>query len=89
MAYNAANLTRLAGGSGVNLWHYTTTDAANTVDTAGYFSESANMFNTNDIIFVVTASGGTPVVKIIYANSVTASAVDVVDGNTISATDSR
>jgi len=23
MAYDSANLTRLAGGSGVNLWHYT------------------------------------------------------------------
>jgi len=89
MAYDAANLTRLSGGSGVTLWHYTTTDAATVVDAAGYFNDSANMFNTNDIILAVTASGGTPVIKILYANSVTASAVDVVDGTTVTATDTR
>ena len=89
MAYDKSNLTRLSGGSGVSLWHYTTTDTANTVDTAGYFNDSANMFNTNDIILAVTASGGTPVIKILYANSVTATAVDVVDGTTVSATDTR
>ena len=89
MAYSASGLTRLSGGSGVSLWHYTTTDAATVVDAAGYFNDSANMFNTNDIILAVTASGGTPVIKILYANSVTASAVDVVDGTTVSATDSR
>lgn len=89
MAYDAANLTRLSGGSGVSLWHYTTTDAATVVDAAGYFNESAGMFNTNDIILAVTASGGTPVIKILYANSVTASAVDVVDGTTVTATDTR
>ena len=87
MAYDAGNLTRVAGGSGFTLWHYHTADAAAAVDTAGYFSDSANMFNTNDIILCVTATGGTPVLKIMYANSVTASAVDVVDGLTITATD--
>lgn len=89
MAYDKSNLTRLSGGSGVSLWHYTTTDAATVVDAAGYFNDSANMFNTNDIILAVTASGGTPVIKILYANSVTASAVDVVDGTTVTATDTR
>ncbi len=89
MAYDKSNLTRLSGGSGVSLWHYTTTDAATVVDAAGYFNDSANMFNANDIILAVTASGGTPVIKILYANSVTATAVDVVDGTTVSATDTR
>lgn len=89
MAYDKSNLTRLSGGSGVSLWHYTTTDAATVVDAAGYFNDSANMFNANDIILAVTASGGTPVIKILYANSVTDTAVDVVDGTTVSATDTR
>jgi hypothetical protein len=89
MAYDKSNLTRLSGGSGVSLWHYTTTDAATVVDAAGYFNDSANMFNANDIILAVTASGGTPVIKILYANSVTDTAVDVVDGTTVTATDSR
>ena len=88
MAYDKDSLTRLAGGSGHTLWHYTTTDTIATVNTAGYFSDSANMCNTNDVIIAVTSSGGTPVVSLTYANSVTASAVDVVDGLTVTATDS-
>ena len=59
MAYSASGLTRLAGGSGVSLWHYTTTDAAATVDAAN------------------------------YVNAASATAVDVTDGTTVSATDSR
>ena len=89
MAYDKSNLTRLSGGSGVSLWHYTTTDAATVVDAAGYFNDSANMFNVNDIILAVTATGGTPVIKILYANSVTDTAVDLLDGTTVSATDRR
>ena len=88
MAYDKSNLTRLAGGTGVSLWHYTTTDTIATVNTAGYFSDSAGMFNGNDVVVAVTSTGGTPVVTITYANSVTASAVDVVDGLTVTATDS-
>ena len=88
MAYDSSGLTRLAGGSGLTLWHYSTTDTIATVNTAGYFSDSANMFSTNDVIIAVTSNGGTPVVTLTYANSVTASAVDVVDGLTVTATDS-
>ena len=88
MAYDKSNLTRLAGASGVSLWHYTTTDTIATVNTAGYFSDSAGMFNGNDVVVAVTSTGGTPVVTITYANSETASAVDVVDGLTVTATDS-
>ena len=88
MAYDKDDLTRLAGGSGHSLWHYTTTDTIGTVNTARYFSDSAGMFNTNDVIIAVTSTGGTPVVSLTYANSVTASAVDVVDGLTVTATDS-
>jgi len=88
MAYDKDNLTRLAGGSGVTFWHYTTTDTIATVNTAGYFSDSANMFNTNDVICCATSTGGTPVLVWTFANSVTATAVDVVDGLVITATDS-
>tara|TARA_S200000501_G_C20849830_1_gene755216 strand:- start:532 stop:801 length:270 start_codon:yes stop_codon:yes gene_type:complete len=88
MAYDKSNLTRLAGGSGLNLWHYTTTDTIATVNTAGYFNDSANMFNVNDVIIAVTSSGGTPVVSLTYCNSATATTVDIVDGDAITATDS-
>ena len=89
MAYDKANLTRLSGGSGVNLWHYTTTDTIASVNTATYFTgESLNMIKLNDVIIAVTSTGGTPVVTLTYANASTGSAIDVVDGLTVTATDS-
>lgn len=43
MAYAASGLTNLASASGVNLWHYTTTDTIATVNTAGYFNDAVGM----------------------------------------------
>lgn len=88
MAFDAANLTRLAGGSGVSLWHYTTTDTIATVNTAGYFNNAANMVKLNDVIIAVTSTGGTPVVSHTYVNANNGSTVDVVDGVAITNTDS-
>ena len=88
MAYAASGLTNLASGSGLNLWHYTTTDTIATVNTAGYFNDAVGMIGANDVIIAVTSTGGTPAVTLTYANSVTASAIDVVDGLTVTATDS-
>lgn len=88
MAYTASSLTRLAGGSGVNLWHYTTADSIADVNTADYFVDAVGMIRANDVIIAVTSTGSTPVVTLTYANSVTASAIDVVDGLTVTATDS-
>lgn len=88
MAYDAANLTRLAGGSGVSLWHYTTTDTVATVNTSGYFNASANMLGLNDVIIALTSTGGTPVLSHLYVNGNDGSTVDVVDGVAITNTDS-
>jgi|TARA_R110000803_G_scaffold141862_1_gene208237 hypothetical protein len=88
MAYNSANLTRLSGASGISLWHYTTTEAFSTVRAEDYFEDAHPMLNMNDVILVISASGGTPVATLTYFNGVATTAVDVVDGNTISATDS-
>ena len=88
MAFDAANLTRLAGGSGVSLWHYTTADTIATVNTAGYFNNAANMVKLNDVIIAVTSTGGTPVVSHTYVNANNGSTVDVVDGVAITNTDS-
>lgn len=88
MAFNAANLTRLAGASGVSLWHYTTTDAIADVNTAGYFNSAANMLNISDVIIAVTSTGSTPVVSHTYVNANNGSTVDVVDGVAITNTDS-
>ena len=87
MAYNAASLTRLGGGSGVSLWHYSTTDTVATVNTAGYFNASSNMLGLNDVIITLSSTGGTPVLSHLYVNANNGSVVDVTDGVVITATD--
>lgn len=86
MAYSAANLTRLAGGSGVALWHYTSTDAIATVNTAGYFNDAADMLNVRDVIIVVDSN--TPTTSFVSVLSNDGSTVDVSDGTAIAETDS-
>ena len=88
MAYSSSGLTRLSVGSGVNLWHYTTTDAIGDVNTAGYFNDAIGMIRSLDVIIAVTSTGGTPAVSLVYAKDVSASAIDVTDGLTVTATDS-
>jgi hypothetical protein len=89
MAYTPSSLTRLAGGSGLTLWHYSTADTIADVNTAGYFTgEALNMMRLNDVIVAVTSTGGTPVVTMTYANASSGTAIDVVDGLTVTATDS-
>ena len=87
MAYDAANLTRLSGGSGVSLWHYSTTDTVATVNSAGYFNASSNMLGLNDVIITLSSTGGTPVLSHLYVNANNGSVVDVTDGVVITATD--
>lgn len=88
MAFTASSLTRLAGASGVGLWHYTTADAVATVNTAGYFNDAANMLNVYDVIIAVTSVGGTVAVSHMYVNANDGSTVDVIDGVAITSTDS-
>lgn len=88
MAFSASGLTRLAGASGVSLWHYATTDTIADVNTAGYFNSAANMLAINDVIIAVTSTGGTPVVSHTYVNANSGGVVDVVNGVAITDTDS-
>lgn len=88
MAYTASSLTRLSGGSGVSLWHYTTADTIATVNTADYFLDAIDMIRVNDVIITVTSTGSTPVVSHAYCNSNSGSAIDIINGVAITATDS-
>lgn len=88
MAFTPASLTRLAGASGVSLWHYSTADAVGDVNTAGYFNAAANMLNVYDVIIAVTSVGGSVAVSHMYVNANNGSTVDVVDGVAITSTDS-
>lgn len=88
MAFSASSLTNMATASGVNLWHYTTADTIATVNTADYFLDAINMIRANDVMIIVTSTGSTPVVSHAYCNSNTGSAIDIVNGVAITATDS-
>jgi outer membrane protein assembly factor BamB len=64
MAYDSNNLSALTYANGFTLWHYKTPDAADAVDTSGYFNEAAGMLRVGDFIFANTgATGGVFVVN--------------------------
>ena len=85
MAYSSSGLHRIGGASGVNLWIYQTTDAIATVNTAGYFNNSANMLNVRDLIIVMDTN--TPTTHFCTVLSNTGTVVDVSDGTAVAETD--
>lgn len=90
MAFNKNGLKAISQGGQEtpDLWMYSTTDTIATVNTEGYFNDVASQLSVNDIIFVASSTGGTPVITITYVSSNAAGVVDVVDGLTVTATDS-
>lgn len=89
MAYVAKNLSVLAYANGFTLWHYTTPDTANTVDTAGYFNAAADMIRVGDIILANTETGGAAKAGLLLVSSNAAGVVDANDMTQIGATDTR
>ncbi|MGE5503556.1 MAG: hypothetical protein ACM31L_03950 [Actinomycetota bacterium] len=88
MAYQSKDLSVLAYANGFTLWHYTTTDAAATVDTTGYFNAAANMLRTGDIIVANVDTAGSMQAGLFLVSSNTGTVVDVNDLTRIGATDS-
>ena len=86
MAFALSGLTRLAGGSGVALWHYTSADAIATVNTAAYFNDASDMMNIRDVIIVVDTA--TPTTSLVSVLTNASGVVDVSDGTAIAETDS-
>jgi outer membrane protein assembly factor BamB len=58
MAYDSNNLSALTYANGFTLWHYKTPDAADAVDTTGYFNDAAGMLRVGDFIFANTGTMG-------------------------------
>jgi len=62
MAFDAAGLNAAGGqskaGNAPQMWTYTTTDSAATVDTSGYFNSIASILKVGDLIYRVTTSSG-------------------------------
>lgn len=75
-------------GNAPSVHTYSTADAIADVNTAGYFNTIASILKVGDIIFCYTSTGGTPAMTIVWVNSNTGTVVDVVDGLTVTATDS-
>jgi len=87
MAYAAAGLHRIGGGSGVNLWMYQTVDAIAAVNSAAYFNNAHNMLNVRDLIIVQDTN--TPTTSFCTVLTITAAGVvDVSDGTAVVETDS-
>tara|TARA_Y100000401_G_scaffold115478_1_gene119273 strand:- start:1960 stop:2265 length:306 start_codon:yes stop_codon:yes gene_type:complete len=99
MALNMSNLIRIGGGSGVNIWYYASNDALADVNTANYFStadatggehngESAlGMMNAGDIVVLVDSNSTHKDASITVVKEVSATAIDLGDGTTISSAD--
>lgn len=87
MAYNAANLSRVSGGSGWSWWYYSSTDAIADINTVGYFNDAAGMLKVNDYMVIASSTGGTPVISHAYVNANSGTVVDIIDGVAITATD--
>ena len=87
MAYKSRDLSVIAYANGFTLWHYTTTDAAASVDTAGYFNEAADMLRVGDMILANTDTDGTLSSGILHASSNTGTVVDVDDLTAIGSAD--
>ncbi len=88
MAFVQANLSLVAySGNGFHIWHYTSTDAKATIDSAGYFNAMANEMNIGDVIHANTSTGGTPEYGIFCVNSNSGTVVDVADMVSLSGAD--
>ena len=69
-------------------WLYTTPDTVADANTADYMLLANDVLTVNDIIFIVSSTGGTPVHTINIVNAVSSTTVDISDGLVITATDS-
>lgn len=95
MAFDRNRLVK----TGPHSWRYKTTDAATTVDTAGYFNEKSSSLKLGDIIERLTvtnidasneavSSMGRHIVNSVTRTAGT-SVIDVADEETVPTTDSR
>lgn len=83
MAFAASGLSLVAKGQNFNIWRYTTTDSAATVDTTGYFNSVYQVMNVGDwIISTCNNVNGLHIVA-----SISSGVVDVLDAQIAGTTD--
>lgn len=89
MAYSATGFVTVCAskaGNAPSMYLYKTADTQATVNTSGYFNDLSSVLSVGDIIFVYDTT--TPSLVLTYVNSNSSGVVDIVDGTTVSATDS-
>ena len=87
MAFDRSDLYCVTGATGdaPRMWSYTTSaDTIATMNTAGYFNNASTQLNAYDILFLRDSAN---VMTISFVNSNSGGVVDIVDGLTITATD--
>lgn len=89
MAFDRANLARTSSSGNTNApqtWTYTTTESYATVSGTDYFLPAIREIHKNDIMTIVTATGGTAVVSLTYMETVTGfTSNDIATGVTVTA----
>ena len=89
MAFDRDNLARTSSSGNTNApatWTYTTTESYATVSGTDYFLDAIRDIHKNDIMTIVTASGGTAVVTLTYMETVTGvTSNDIATGVTVTA----
>lgn len=83
MAYDPRKLSVLAYANGFTLWHYTTPDVANVVDTTGYFNKAAEMVRVGDMILANLDTGGARTAGILLVRANANGVVDVSDATAV------
>jgi|DEB0MinimDraft_3_1074331.scaffolds.fasta_scaffold432732_1 hypothetical protein len=87
MAFSRSGLVRLGGANsdaGAAWLYKSSADAAAAINTAGYFNDASAELKVGDFMFICDSSN---VHVVSYVASNAAGVVDIVDGTTISATD--
>ena len=81
MAFSASTFLPLSGMANSNAprhWTYATADTHAQAVGSGYFDDVAGVLNVNDIIWAVSATGGTQTFTLILVDAITAGVVTVV-----------
>jgi hypothetical protein len=89
MAYASTGFVTVCAskaGNAPSMYLYKTADTQATVNTSGYFNDLSSVLSVGDIIFVYDTT--TPSLVLTYVNANSSGVVDIVDGTTVTATDS-
>ncbi len=80
------DISVIAYANGFTMWHYTTPDTPEEVDSSGYFNEAAHMLRVGDLIVANVDTDGTLMTGLFAVTGNSNLVVDVADMSNLSAT---